>query len=168
MNALSNEYNRQRLYWAMVVVTFLLLSLTSGPVRADVGPKPAMDFTFAFEGEASDITIGEMYECDQSDCSDAALLEELGPQGFRCTTNTCNSIAYGYADYHKIRITFADGRVLESNIFEKDAFQCDVYGDCHRNQPGSQGKVEALRLLLLRFGPSAHPGAGDFDRRHLL
>jgi len=122
MNARSNEFNRQRLYWALVVVIFLLFSLTAIPVKADVGPKPGMDFTFEFDGNASDITAGEMYECDQSDCSDARLLEELGPQGFRCTTTTCNSIAYGYADYHKIRITFADGRVLESNVFEKDAF----------------------------------------------
>ena len=51
MNALSNEFNRQRLYWVLAAVTFLLLSLTVNPVQADAGPKPGMDFTFTFEGE---------------------------------------------------------------------------------------------------------------------
>ncbi len=115
----------QPVLWALAVAFFLLLSLTSRPVQADVGPKPEMDFEFEFEDQASDILAGEMYECEQPDCSDAVLLEELGPQGFRCTTITCNSIAYGYADYHKIRITFADGRSLESNIFEKKSFNAE-------------------------------------------
>jgi hypothetical protein len=122
VSTLSTQINRQRFFWALAVAIFLLLSLTSSPARADAGPKPGMDFTFEFDGDASDIIAGEMYECDQADCSDAELLPELGPQGFRCATNTCDSIAYGYADYHKIRITFADGRTLESNIFEKKAF----------------------------------------------
>jgi hypothetical protein len=122
MNPLSIGSKHGRFFWALSAAILLLLSLTSGPAQADAGPKPGMSFTFSFDGTASDISAGEMYECSQSDCSDAELLAELGPQGFRCTASTCSSIAYGYADYHKIRISFADGRVLESNVFEKDAF----------------------------------------------
>jgi hypothetical protein len=122
MSTFSLQAKRQRFFWALAAAMFLLLSLTSSPARADAGPKPGMDFAFEFDGDASDIITGEMYECNKADCSDAVLLEELGPQGFRCTTTTCDSIAYGFADYHKIRITFSDGRVLESNVFEKKAF----------------------------------------------
>lgn len=113
--------NRHQVLWLLAALFFLLSGLVR-PVQADVGPKPGMDFGFEFEGEPSEILAGELYECFQSDCSDAKLLEELGPQGFRCTADSCASLAYGYLDYNKIRITFADGRTLESNIFGKKAF----------------------------------------------
>lgn len=125
MKTISAVNGKLNLVWALITAIFLVLSLTNGTARADAGPKPGMDFTFEFEGDASDIVSGELFECFQSDCSDAALLEELGPQGFRCSTVSCDSITYGYIDYHKIRITFADGRVLESNIFEKKAFNAE-------------------------------------------
>lgn len=109
----------------LVVLIVLLVGWPVRQVHADAGPKPGMDFSFAFDGDASDITGGELLECNQADCADAAPLPQLGPQGFSCTVNSCSSIAYGYSDYHKLRITFADGRTLESNIFEKKAFSAN-------------------------------------------
>ena len=47
---------------------------------------------------------------------------EMGPQRFTCTETTCSSLAYGYSDYHRLRISFTDGRVLESNVFDKEYF----------------------------------------------
>jgi hypothetical protein len=92
---------------------------------ADTGPKPSMDFQFtqAMTGEPPlTITSGILYECDQPDCSDAAPLEEMGPQGFGCETNNCSAVAYGFAPYHQIEIEFSDGKTRQSNVFETAGF----------------------------------------------
>ncbi len=89
-------------------------------VRADTGPKPTMEFTFT--GESATITSGILYECEQSDCSDASPLKELGPQGFTCDASSCSALAYGFSQYHKLEIQFSDGQTRQSNIFETDAF----------------------------------------------
>ncbi|NWG75995.1 MAG: hypothetical protein HXY24_15570 [Rubrivivax sp.] len=80
-----------------------------------------MKFTFEFEIEAVSIVEGQLLECQDETCSDAAPLEERGPQRFTCTESECSSIAYGYAPYHRLVITFAD-RTRESNVFEKSGF----------------------------------------------
>lgn len=106
---------------------FILLSilaqavLPSHTALADTGPKPTMEFNFT----ESDVTIvsGILYECDQPDCSDAAPLEELGPQRLYCETSNCQAIAYGFAPYHILEIEFSDGVTRESNIFETVGFE---------------------------------------------
>ena len=102
----------------LFMLAFSLLSVDT--VRADTGPKPSMEFTFT--GEPVTIVSGIMYECDQSNCSDAAPLEELGPQGFRCEAESCSAIGYGFAPYHQIEIEFSDGTTRQSNIFETAGF----------------------------------------------
>jgi hypothetical protein len=108
------------------LLPFLLLQLLlpTRVVLADTGPKPTMDFAFKPEltGEPVTITSGTLYECEQSDCSDAAPLEELGPQRFTCEANSCRATAYGFAPYHKIEIEFSDGKTRQSNIFETAGF----------------------------------------------
>lgn len=108
---------------------FLLLSalqllLPIHVVLADTGPKPTMEFEFNQElaGEQVTITSGILYECDQPNCSDAAPLEEAGPQRFTCEVNSCRATAYGFAPYHKIEIEFSDGVTRPSNIFETAGF----------------------------------------------
>jgi hypothetical protein len=64
----------------LLVLLFLYLLVPARIVFADTGPKPTMEFTFT--GEAVTVVSGVLYECDQYDCSDAAPLEEVGPQGF--------------------------------------------------------------------------------------
>jgi hypothetical protein len=102
----------------------LLTFLPAQIVLADTGPKSTMDFQFKQElpGEQVTITSGILYECDQSDCRDAAPIEEVGPQGFWCDANGCSAVAYGFAPYHKIEIQFSDGKTRQSNIFETAGF----------------------------------------------
>ena len=102
----------------------MILFLPAHAVLADTGPKPSMDFQFNQEvpGEQLTITSGILFECDQPDCSDAAPIEEVGPQGFRCEATSCNAIAYGFAPYHQIEIEFSDGQTRRSNIFETAGF----------------------------------------------
>jgi hypothetical protein len=107
---------------------FFLMVLTFLPtqvVLADTGPKPSMDFQFRQEmtGEPPvTITSGILFECDQPDCSDAAPIEEVGPQGFRCEIYSCSAVAYGFAPYHQLEIEFSDGKTRQSNIFETAGF----------------------------------------------
>ena len=107
-----------------LLLLFLLALLPAQIVLADTGPKPTMDFQFKQELGDESVTInsGTLYECVQSDCSDAAPLQELGPQGFRCDVESCNATAYGFAPYHKLEIQFSDGKTRQSNIFETAGF----------------------------------------------
>jgi hypothetical protein len=94
------------------------------PARADTGPKPTMEFQFTFDpsvGGAS-IVSGTLFECNESDCRDAAPLAELGPQGLYCEPNSCSAIGYGFAPYHILEIGFSDGATRRSNIFETEGF----------------------------------------------
>jgi hypothetical protein len=102
----------------------LLVLLPTQVVQADTGPKPSMDFTFKQDiaGEPITVISGVLYECEQSDCSDAAPLGELGPQRFYCDTESCGAVAYGFSPYHKIEIQFSDGKTRTSNIFETAGF----------------------------------------------
>lgn len=106
----------------ILFLSFFLLQLfiPSQAAIADTGPKPTMEFTFS--GEPVTIVSGIMYECDQADCTDAAPLEELGPQRFYCEAQSCRAMAYGFAPYHKLEIEFSDGLTRESNVFETAGF----------------------------------------------
>lgn len=108
----------------LFLLMLLLAFLPAQVVLADTGPKPSMDFQFKQEvpGEQLTITSGILFECDQPDCSDAAPIEELGPQGFRCEATSCSAVAYGFAPYHQIEIEFSDGQTRQSNIFETAGF----------------------------------------------
>src|SRR5512133_614772 len=98
----------------IVLLAALLIALFSQAytVFADTGPKPTMEFSFKQESSGDQVTIvsGTLYECDQSDCSDAAPLQELGPQRFTCEATSCSALAYGFSDYHKLEIQFSDGK----------------------------------------------------------
>ena len=114
-----------RLTKVLFILTSLLALVPADAVLADTGPKPSMDFQFRQEmtGEPPLTNIsGILFECDQPDCSDAAPLEELGPQRFTCAANSCHAVAYGFAPYHQLEIEFSDGNTRQSNIFETAGF----------------------------------------------
>jgi hypothetical protein len=97
--------------------------LSAQTALADTGPKPTMEFDFKQvpDGELQ-IISGILYECDQPDCSDAAPLEQLGPQGMYCDTEGCSATAYGFAPYHRLEVEFSDEITRRSNIFETAGF----------------------------------------------
>jgi len=102
----------------------LVLSiLPSHIVLADTGPKPTMEFEFKrLQDGDLQIVSGILYECNQSDCSDATPLQELGPQRLTCDTISCHALAYGFAPYHILEIEFSDEATRRSNIFETAGF----------------------------------------------
>ena len=108
----------------LFLLLFLLVFLPVRAALADTGPKPSMDFQFKQEmaGEPLTITSGILFECEQSDCSDAAPLEDIGPQGLYCEPQSCRAIGYGFAPFHRLEIEFSDGQTRQSNIFETAGF----------------------------------------------
>ena len=109
---------------SLFAMILLGASLHARPVRADTGPKPTMDFQFTFDPsvEEASIVSGTLLECNEPDCSDAAPLEELGPQGLYCEPESCRAIGYGFAPYHILEIVFSDGAARRSNVFETEDF----------------------------------------------
>jgi len=128
MNRLNRDHNgltfRQIGWLAAVCVVLLVVVLPTRSVSGDVGPKPSMDFEFAAEQgmPALSITEAVLLQCDDPSCADAHPLEDLGPQGITCQGMSCSSLAYSYADYHRLVVTFSDGITRESDVFEKRAF----------------------------------------------
>lgn len=110
---------------SLKVAGLLLVALLFSPraVSADIGSKPEMTFEFVYEtAEPLTIVAGEQWQCDTPRCANPRLLEEGGPQGFRCSATDCTSTAYGYSDYNRLVIAFSDGVTRESNVFETRSF----------------------------------------------
>ena len=106
--------------WLVFVLCLVLCPLWQPPVvlHADVGPKPTMTFNVVFETERPlEIVGGQQMQCEAADCSDARPLEKLGPQAFHCDEDSCSSMAYGYATYNQLVLTFSDGVARTSNVF---------------------------------------------------
>jgi hypothetical protein len=131
------------LHRLLLLAVGLVVLLPALPAQADIGPKPSMSFTFEYQIPRVAITSGQMLECENADCRAGKPLEQLGPQGFRCADYDCGALAYGFADYHKLVITFADGVTRESNIFAKSGRG----GDFTVTVTGEALKVEAKRGL---------------------
>ena len=110
--------------FATILAAAILFLLPFQAARsADVGPKPSMSFSFVYRIKPIPVIVsGVQLECSDPTCSDAAPLAQMGPQNFSCSYTTCNSLAYGYREYHRLNITFSDGRARLSNVFTKKAF----------------------------------------------
>ena len=110
---------------SLFVFIFLLSVFPPATAFADTGPKPTMDFQFRQEmTDEPPLTIisGILFECEQPDCGDALILEEVGPQRFVCEFNSCHATAYGFTRYHQLELEFSDGKTRQSNIFETAGF----------------------------------------------
>jgi hypothetical protein len=104
--------------WLGMGIALLLPSLTA---YADIGPKPSAEFKFTYENAPVPIVDGQLLICDDAACATSHPLEQVGPQHFSCSQDTCSSAAYGYGRYLKLVIEFED-RTRESEVFRKRAF----------------------------------------------
>ena len=115
----------RRTGWLLAAcVALMVVLLPTRSVSGDIGPKPDMEFNFIREKGLPAITITKavLLQCGDPACADAHPLEQLGPQGITCQEMSCSSMAYSYADYHRLRVTFSDGVTRQSNVFDKHAF----------------------------------------------
>ena len=101
-------------------IQFLLLLclLTSPLALADLGHKPTMEFQFK-QGMSQTVTAvsGVLLESQKPDGSKATPLSQLGPQRFECKDGRCFAMAYTFAPYHRLSLTFSDGKTRLSNVF---------------------------------------------------
>ena len=110
--------------WYLIPAVLLVLILLPC-VSGDIGPKPSMKFNLVYETQGvPELIDGQQMECGDAGCLDARPLERLGPQGFDCTQDECNSMAYGYSQYHRLVINFSDQQ-RQSNIFKSSAYNAE-------------------------------------------
>lgn len=107
-----------KLFLIILMLLPLWIIFSAGVGLVDMGPKPHMEFFLDSEVGAVQVEAGTLYECGQPDCSDAHPLEEVAVQGFRCYETTCTAVAYGFAPYHVLELTFSDGVTRRSQVFE--------------------------------------------------
>ena len=98
------------------LLSVLLLSMATVSI-ADIGPKPTMRFSFEM-AEGLQATSGQLLESSNPDGSEAKPLAQVGPQRFRVDPKGAFAMAYGFADYHRLEITFSDGKTRRSNVFK--------------------------------------------------
>jgi hypothetical protein len=47
----------------------------------------------------------------------------MGPQRFSCDALACSGLAYGFTAYGRLDVTFSDGKLRKSNVFEIKDFE---------------------------------------------
>jgi hypothetical protein len=118
----------------LILLALVALFAPIESAQADVGPKPSMDFEFVYEtGEPLTIIEGEQMQCEEPDCADAEPLEEIGPQGLRCTEEACSSSSYGYATYNQLVIGFSDGVTRTSDVFSSGTMRTEYRVSVHED-----------------------------------
>lgn len=104
-----------------LVISLAFLGLWPHLAQADLGPKPTMGFNFIYDTPLAGVTLSigsaKLMQCDDPACTSAQPLQDAGPQNFRCISSACGSMAYGYADYQQLVVTFSDGSTRTSNVF---------------------------------------------------
>jgi hypothetical protein len=119
--AMSLHRRLQSLIFGLFIIA--VAAVPQRIARADTAPKPTMHFDFVFEiSPAPSIVSGVQEECGREDCSDARPLQDGGPQHFGCAATACSSLAYSYSEYHRLKITFSDGVMRQSNVFANKYF----------------------------------------------
>jgi hypothetical protein len=117
---MGNQYKQRLLRFLCLIAIAVLALIPGSSAQADMGPKPSMDFEFVFESDPSlSITGGSLLQCLDDACTTTEPLEALGPQGFSCDADHCESMAYGYRESFRLEITFTDGVTRRSNVFGK-------------------------------------------------
>ncbi len=117
-------HHSQLIRWLALWAALAGLLLFVPTARADVGPKPTMNFAIVYQIAPVPILSGQQIECQDAACANGHPLETHGPQRFECQADSCFSLAYGYAPFHKLVIQFAD-RTRESNVFQMIGFNGD-------------------------------------------
>jgi hypothetical protein len=139
---------------AALILAFVLLAIVASPASADMGPKPSITFDLIYETETPlEVVEIELFLCDDESCTSGHLLEKkLGPQDIDCESpDRCESLAYGYADYMRLIMTFSDGVTRESDVFEKKHFDAtyDVtVGDDSLIVKSTGGRMNPMGLAI--------------------
>ncbi len=111
-----------------ILFLVVLFGLNIGSAKADMGPKPEMNFRIEYLGGRL-LSPKAVYQLCFTDASAEIPSDTLhennqrGPEGFRCEgPNECRSLAYSYDPYHRLMFVFENDTLI-SNVFTKSAFR---------------------------------------------
>ena len=108
----------------LLLVYLFAICIPFGSAEADIGPKPSMSFEFIYQTDnVLKITSGILLQCRDPACQKTEPLDEMGLSLLTCSATACSSVAFGYAQYNRLVITFSDGKTRESNVFTKNYFE---------------------------------------------
>ncbi|MBC7426365.1 MAG: hypothetical protein H7321_07500 [Bacteroidia bacterium] len=105
-------------------ILIFLLSVTS-ILKADMGPKPSMNFKIDYDTSVYGTLIeGYQLQSESSDFKTFDTLKTAGPQHFMAIGTVILSRAYDYSPYNKIVLKFEKGW-YSSNVFTKGSFNAN-------------------------------------------
>jgi hypothetical protein len=114
---------RRVIRWIFGVFVLAAAAAPLQVARADTGPKPTMKFDIVYEiSPAPSIVSAILEECSDSECSESAPFHQGGPAHFSCSGGGCDSLAYSYSEYQRLKFSFSDGKTRLSNVFTKRNF----------------------------------------------
>ena len=95
----------------------LTACLTAG---AEVAPLPEIQFNLIYNTQAHPLINplkSELMECKDRLCATAEPLGIYGSQKMTCGPGTCTAVAYEFAPFAQLTLSFEDGKTRQSNIF---------------------------------------------------
>lgn len=147
-------------FFAFIILFAPIFSACAwSPAFADIGPKATMEFRVKYSIPVVQVKSGQLMQSDKPDFSDAQPLRDLGPQGFHCDQPRWSALGYGFSDYSKLVIQFADKK-RSSNVFGKKAFNAFYKVDVRENDLTVVEEPQAAALV--------QGGAESYFRRFAL
>ena len=129
--------------------SIFLISLTGW---AEVSPLPESHFNFIYNTQEQPLIRPEASEfvvCQDRLCMQASALGIYGSQRMQCGPGACTAVAYEFDPFARLVISFEDGSIRTSNIFEIPSglihkFNVYVEKDALNVQPVDTPPAESL------------------------
>jgi hypothetical protein len=105
-------------------LTLAVLALLAVAAPADMGPKPTMDLHLQ-QGMPVKVSIVSaiLFESKDATGKGATEFRQMGPQRLEVKPDSLFAMAYGFAPYHCLKVTFSDGKTRKSNVFPTAGFR---------------------------------------------
>ena len=88
-----------------------------------VPSNPILDFEFILQPGSSIAIVNAVFmQCELTDCQEAVSLDEISVRLVSCAGNNCTSAAFSNRHYFRLRVTFSDGVIRESNAFSLNSY----------------------------------------------
>jgi hypothetical protein len=116
---------------------FILCLFAALALKADITPEPQISYTFKYFTQAPlaiNPAFSEQIQCLDNQCYSSEPLGVYGIQKLTCGGEDCYAVAYRFKPFQKLIISFSDGKVRESAVFQapkalRNTMQVNVYED---------------------------------------
>lgn len=120
--------NRKILLQLVILTIFSsLVWLPTGQASADVGPKPTLEFRFAYPpGRSLSAVSGTLLGCKDADCLETTPLKNNPHISLRCQADSCSGTLFNSDQLMCLQVLFSDNKTRLSNPFTPSAMR-NVY-----------------------------------------